>query len=168
MELLERCYGAGLKVSLADGQKLNVSVPDTPEAELLLEELRAHKQEVIDCLRTLPPPGGHLLRLAVELGLQPRCRCTLRPRTAEEAASAVGAVTELCSRNPGRDSVLVKVVRPDGSTEHHVLRAHADRGVRKAMAMIVRDCNLGGPQRAAREQARDLSEGGRNGTPIQR
>jgi hypothetical protein len=167
-ELLERCYRAGLKVSISDAGNLKVSLPDTPEAESLLEELRAHKQEVINYLSTSSLQGGHLARLAVEPELRRYCHCTLRPRIGQDVSRTLEEIVDLCERNPGREPVLVDVFHPDGSTQQINLQAHADRGVRKVLAMIVLDCNLGAAQRAFRGQPPVLNQGGRDETPIQR
>jgi len=167
--LLERCYRAGLKISLVDGQKLKVRVPDTPEAELLLEELRAHKQEVINYYLSTPSPqGGHVARLAVDPELRRYCHCTLRPQPGQDVSRTLEEIVDLCERNPGREPVLVDFIHPDGSIQRKNLQAHADRGERKVLARIVRDCNLGAARRAFRGQPPVLNQGGRDETPIQR
>jgi len=142
--LIDRCLQAGFRLSLNGEGEVRATLPDTPEAEALLAELRASREAVAAVLRGVPPPGGHLIRLGLDLGFQPRCRFTVReqgdPGTAQRFAQAVA---DLCRRCPGREAVLMVIVEPEGERVPILWRATVGPEFRRALARLVRDYHLG-------------------------
>jgi len=79
---------------------------------------------------------GHLLRLAVSLGLRPACRVTVTAGDLGALYEFLWQVGQLVIRHPGRQAVLIRTVYPDG-IEPLFFRASVTREFRLTLARLV-------------------------------
>jgi hypothetical protein len=147
VELVERARELGLVLKPEPGGRLRVRGPDTPETRAVLEELRRCKAEVLALLakwgeesRESPRPLGPLGSYALSLGALPPLRFTLR-ETGDEAADGalMARVGELLREFPGRQAVAMTIVTLDGRRRRFLWRAEASRGLRRALARLLRE-----------------------------
>jgi hypothetical protein len=154
VELVERARALGLVLTPEPGGRLRVRGPDTPETRAVLEELRRHKAEVLQVLTGgtaegrvgLPAPSalGPLASYALSLGALPPLKFTLRETEDEEGdARFMARVAELLREFPGQQAVVMTIVTLDGRRLRFLWRAEASRGLRYALARLLREHALG-------------------------
>jgi hypothetical protein len=169
-ELLERARAAGLTLTPEPGGKLRVRGPNTQEARAILDELRRHKAEVLQALtrgttegeggRPSPSPLGPLASYALSLGALPPLKFTLRETEDEEAdARLMARVSETLKEFSGTQPVIMTVHTLDGRRRRFLWRAEASRGLRFALARLLREHALGRQSGGALDKCHEDARG---------